>query len=68
MIPFPHPTHNKRPYIVQPVLTCYHTYVGCQIKVSATAESYSILSDEEKRTLYDQTGCVDDAMSNLHIR
>ncbi|PWA87426.1 DnaJ domain-containing protein [Artemisia annua] len=27
----------------------------------------SILGDEEKRSLYDQTGCVDDAVSNLHI-
>ena len=25
----------------------------------------SVLGDEDKRALYDQTGCVDDAVSNL---
>lgn len=27
----------------------------------------SILGDEEKRALYDQTGCVEDAVSALYI-
>ncbi|KAI3938935.1 hypothetical protein MKW92_018258 [Papaver armeniacum] len=32
-----------------------------QREISATAKVISILGDEEKRALYDETGCVDDA-------
>ncbi|PWA41341.1 hypothetical protein CTI12_AA541290 [Artemisia annua] len=35
----------------------------CKRKFSAPQKVVSILGDEEKRALYDQTGCVDDYVS-----